>query len=647
MKTALRFALAALLIGCLSPLAYTADEPTKLKILFLGDTGHHKPADRFKQLQPIMEKRGILLTYSDKASDLNAKTLAEYDGVLIYANTEKITPEQETALLNYVESGKGFIPLHCASFCFQNSQKYIDLVGAQFQKHSTGVFRVQQEKIDHPILKDYGGFESWDETYVHAKHNEQDRTVLEYRAEKDGREPWTWVRTQGKGRVFYTAWGHDERTWGNLGFQNLVERGIRWACGQDPALAGAFVDAKAATTESGKLAGQESGKMPLVQGPPGGKPAMTPQRKDVKPFEYVDANVPFYPPGKREGADGPLKKMQKPLDPAESLKHMVLPVGFEARLFVSEGDLGGKPISMNWDERGRLWVLITVDYPNEMQPEGQGRDKIVICEDTTGGGKADKFTVFADKLSIPTSLCFANGGVIVHQAPHTLFLKSTKGDDHADVRKILFTGWKTHDTHAGPSNLRYGLDNWIYGMVGYSGFDGTVGGEHLKFNQGFYRFKPDGSKLELLRNTNNNSWGTGFSEEGTLFGSTANGNPSVYMPIPNRYYEAVRGWSSTVLGGIAGNAAFDPITDKVCRSIGTATSPPPPVMPCTPPATIPSIIGTGRPSSPSRRAICWPLLRSSRSARISARSRVGTCWPATTNGPRRSWPRSAPTATSG
>jgi hypothetical protein len=123
--------------------------------------------------------------------------------------------------------------------------------------------------------------------------------------------------------------------------------------------------------------------------------------------------------------------------------------------------------------------------------------------------------------------------------------------------------------------LHYGFDNWVYGIVGYSGFEGEVGGEHVSFRAGFYRFKlappqggqngdePGVSKLEFLRSTNNNSWGVGFSEEGVLFGSTANGNPSVYLPIPNRFYEAVRGWSSTVLGGIAGNPKFSPITDKV------------------------------------------------------------------------------------
>ncbi len=69
---------------------------------------------------------------------------------------------------------------------------------------------------------------------MHHRHNEKDRIVLSYRVDKNGKEPWTWVRTHGKGRVFYTAWGHDERTWGHPSFQVLLERGIRWAIGADP-----------------------------------------------------------------------------------------------------------------------------------------------------------------------------------------------------------------------------------------------------------------------------------------------------------------------------------------------------------------------------------------------------------------------------
>ncbi|HEX4590263.1 MAG TPA: PVC-type heme-binding CxxCH protein, partial [Gemmataceae bacterium] len=294
------------------------------------------------------------------------------------------------------------------------------------------------------------------------------------------------------------------------------------------------------------------------------RPEMTPKRTDVKPFEYLPADVPFYPPGEKWGTIGAgIKRMQKPLDPAESLKHYVHPVGFELRLFADESLLGGKPIAMTWDERGRCWVAVTVDYPNDLQPEGNGHDKILILEDTRGTGRADKVTVFADKLSIPTSLTMARGGVIVTQPPHTLFLRSTRGDDHADERTVLFTGWGTRDTHSGPSNLRYGPDNWIYGICGYSGFNGTVGGVKHRFQQGFFRFRPDGSALEFLRSTSNNSWGLGFSEEGLLFGSTANGCPSVFLGVPNRCYEKVRGWSAGGLPMIAQDNHFEPITENV------------------------------------------------------------------------------------
>lgn len=516
------------------PMAASAQTPT-IKLLFLGDNAGHQPITRFRLLQPVFEKRGIAMTYTDSVKSLNADTLAKYDGLVIYANHTKITPEQEAALLDYVASGKGFIPLHCASYCFLNSQKYIDLVGGQFKSHGTGTFTTTVAMPDHPIMKDYKAFTSFDETYVHTKHNEKDRIVLEYRVDKKGKEPYTWVRTHGKGRVFYTAWGHDDKTWNNAGFHDLVERGVRWAVNL-----------------------QNTGTAINVNY----VPKMTTVANDVKPFEYKDAKIPFYAPKfGAKGGGGP-KQMQLPLDAAESMKHIVHPTDFELKLFVSEPQIK-RPICMNWDERGRLWIAESVDYPNNRQQSGQGNDRIVICEDTNGDGKADKFTVFADKLSIPTSFVFANGGIIVTQAPNTLFLRSTKGDDVADERKILFSGWGTGDTHAGPSNLHYGFDGWIYGIVGYSGFNGMVGGERHKFGQGFYRFKSDGSKLEFLRSTSNNSWGVGWSEEGLLFGSTANGNPSVFLPIPNRYYEKVRGLSAGALPTIAISNKFYPITDKV------------------------------------------------------------------------------------
>jgi uncharacterized protein len=516
----------------LAPALVRADEtPPRLKALFLGDRGHHRPADRAAQLIPVLATRGVDVTYTESMSDLSPETLAKYDALLIYANTTRIEPDQERALLDYVAKGGGLVPIHCASYCFLNSPEYIALVGAQFQRHGTGEFDTKVVDPDHPTMKGLEPFRTWDETYVHHKHNQKDRHVLQVRAEGDREEPWTWVRTQGKGRVFYTAYGHDERTWGHPGFHDLIERGIRWAADK----------------------GEVFDSRPRV--PTG-----------LKPFEYVEAatGIPNYLAGKRWGTQGdPGRRMQVPVSPEESRKHLALPRGFEARLFAAEPDIA-KPICMAWDHKGRLWIAESTDYPNnKLRRDAEGHDRIKILEDTDGDGKADKFTVFAEGLNIPTSLAFAGGGVVILQAPDTLFLKDTDGDGKADVSKVLFTGWGTSDTHAGPSNLRWGFDNWIYGIVGYAAFRGEVCGERFNFAQAFFRFRPDGSKLESLRSTGNNSWGVGFSEEGLVFGSTANGCPSVYLPIPNRYYERVRGSSVRELQNIADSNRFFPVTDKV------------------------------------------------------------------------------------
>ena len=225
-------------------------------------------------------------------------------------------------------------------------------------------------------------------------------------------------------------------------------------------------------------------------------------------------------------------QFQLPLDPKESIKYTQVPADFELQLFAAEPDVI-KPIYVAWDERGRAWVIEARDYPHGIVPEGEpGHDSIKICEDTDGDGKADKFTIFADKLNLATSLVFVNGGIMVSEARHMLFLKDTDGDDKADVRQAILPGWGTGDTHAMQSNLERGFDNWLYGAVGYSNFRGTVGGKDLQFGQGVYRFKADGSALQFLHQFNNNTWGFGQNASGDIFGSTANGNPSFYGYLP-------------------------------------------------------------------------------------------------------------------
>ena len=90
------------------------------RLVFLGDRGPHRPKVRADVLIPAMRERGIAIEYTEDANILASPKMAEYDGLILYANIDEITPEQEAGLLAFVEGGKGFVPLHCASYCFRN-----------------------------------------------------------------------------------------------------------------------------------------------------------------------------------------------------------------------------------------------------------------------------------------------------------------------------------------------------------------------------------------------------------------------------------------------------------------------------------------------------------------------------------------------
>ncbi len=494
----------------------------------------HNPAKMFPYLAGPFARLGIQLTYvATPAEALDAKRLGYYDALMIYGNQIELSPAQESALMAFVEGGKGLVALHSASAMFTGSDKYISLVGAQFERHGAGDFTAQIVQPTHEVVRGIQPFETWDETYVHIKHNPVGRTVLMERTDAEGREPWTWVKTQGQGRVFYTAYGHDERTWNKPQFKQLIENAVVWAV--DAPTRAAF------------------------------------RRLEMPGITYLDGfNVPNY-----ENRT-PAPQFQMAFTPDQAQKFLLAPAEFEIKLFASE-PLVVKPIAMAFDERGRLWVIEAHDYPNIVTNGKAGNDQVKILEDGDGDGRADKVTVFADRLNLGTSLTFANGGVIVAAAPNMLFLKDTNGDDKADVQQILSTGWGTSDTHAGPSNLQYGPDNYVWGTVGYSGFAGTMDGRPTQFTQGAYRFKPDGSGFEYLVQSSNNTWGLGFSESFDVFGSTANGDPSWYLAAPNRHFENVAGLPGPQLGrgvspGYQSIARFTTITRRRRTSARSTTS---------------------------------------------------------------------------
>jgi putative membrane-bound dehydrogenase-like protein len=469
------------------------------EVLFLGNTSKHHDSGKYAPWLAIkLFESGINTSYTVDLNDLNPENLAKYDALIIYANHDVISPAQEAALKGFVEGGKGLVPLHSASGCFLNSEWYIKTIGGQFASHKTGDFKATITKPEHPVLKGITDFTTWDETYI-LKNINPDMTVLTERLEDGKRYPYTWVRNEGKGRVFYTAYGHEDRTWTNIGFLNLVRNGVLWALGDQ-------VQSRIAAL-----------KIPDV---------------DI----YNADTIAQYT--KRHI----VPKMQEALSPVESQKLTQVLPDFRVELFAMEPDIIN-PIAMAWDERGRLWVVESVDYPNTFkETDGQANDRIKICEDTNGDGRADKFTIFADGLNIPTSIILANDGAIVSMAPDIVFMKDTNGDDKADVTQVLSQGWGKGDTHSGPSNLIYGFDNRIWGTVGYSGFNGTINDQKLRFPMGIFRFPIDGSELSYLGKSSNNTWGLGVTEDNNIFLSTANNTHSAFYSMPeNNLIRAVPG----------------------------------------------------------------------------------------------------------
>ena len=497
-----------------------------IRVLFLGhESEHHNSNLYYPMLSRALGRDAIYFDYVTSVEEAlgDADYLGKFDALLLYANHGRIEPHQWKNLKDYVEGGGGFVPVHCASWCFGNEPGFDKLVGGRFKSHQGAEFAAKIVKPDHPAMKDVKEFTAWDETYFHNNHNTENRTVLMVRDAMPGDphtkpEPWTWVRTQGKGRVFYTASGHDQRVWSHSDFHQLIKSGILWS-----------VDDQARKRYDNFIAKR------------------TPLKYEKR------GNIPNY-----ERRPEPLQ-YQLPLSPEDSMKYTQVPVGFRMELFAAEPDVIN-PIYMAWDERGRLWVVETVDYPNEFKDGRKGNDRIKICEDTDGDGKADKFTVFAEGFNIPTSMTFARGGVILAHAPEFYFLKDTDGDDKADVREVLFTGWGVGDTHAGPSNLRYGFDNWIYGTVGYARFNGSLGGKQHNFGMGVFRFKSDASDIEFLHQFNNNTWGLGFNAAGDIFGSTANNNPTFFGGIPATVFGEDRQMSAKM---IADSRTFHPITPNI------------------------------------------------------------------------------------
>lgn len=209
------------------------------------------------------------------------------------------------------------------------------------------------------------------------------------------------------------------------------------------------------------------------------------------------------------------------LSPAAAQRQFSVPEGFEVRLFAAE-PMVVNPVTMTWDARGRLWVLELYEYPSGA-PEGtKGRDRIKILEDTDADGVADKVHVWADGLNLATGLLLGNEGAYVGQAPHLLHLKDTDGDDRADTREIVMTGFGLEDRHELLNGFTWGPDGYLYmthGVFTHSKVKNPNDPEDdgVIMNAAVARFHPKSKKFEVFADGTSNPWGVDFDAKGNAF----------------------------------------------------------------------------------------------------------------------------------
>ncbi|GGC40184.1 L-sorbosone dehydrogenase [Parapedobacter defluvii] len=235
-------------------------------------------------------------------------------------------------------------------------------------------------------------------------------------------------------------------------------------------------------------------------------------------------------------------------DPRKELESFNIAEGFEVTLFASE-PLVAKPIQMNWDAEGRLWVISSTAYPHVKTGE-EASDKVFILEDTDGDGVADKSTVFAEGLHQPTGILPGDGGVYVANSTEILHLSDTDGDGKADTRRRVLSGFGTADTHHLIHTFRWGPEGRLYfnqSIYIHSHVETPWGIRRLE-GGGVWKLEPHTLELDVYAKGLVNPWGLRFDQYGQSFLTDGAGEEGINYAFPGATFLASPGAEEILRG---------------------------------------------------------------------------------------------------
>lgn len=241
--------------------------------------------------------------------------------------------------------------------------------------------------------------------------------------------------------------------------------------------------------------------------------------------------------------------------PEEAVKRMKVPEGFQVKVIAAEPEIR-QPVTMTFDDRGRIWVIQYLQYPTpaglkpvkvdqylrteydrvpEPPPKGpRGADRITILEDPDENGRFRKAKDFVTGLNLASGMALGHGGVFVVQPPYLLFYPDRNGDDVPDGDpEVLLTGFGMEDSHAFANSLQWGPDGWLYGAQG-STVTARIRG--IEFQQGIWRYHPITKQFELFSEGGGNTWGLDFDRHGNAIAGTNFGGFAMLHQVQGGYY---------------------------------------------------------------------------------------------------------------
>ena len=268
----------------------------------------------------------------------------------------------------------------------------------------------------------------------------------------------------------------------------------------------------------------------------------------IRSLTLLIATAPFAFAQKEFGFDNRMASGQPYLTPEETVKRMKVPPEFDVKLFAGE-PLVVNPIAFTIDEKGRIWVIESFEYPSRTPKGKKPRDRIVILEDTKGTGVCDKRTVFCEGKDFPETFDLASGievgsgGVYVGAAPYLWFIENK--NDKPGKFEILLKGFGSQDTHEMLNTFQWGPDGWLYGLHGiYTESKIKTGdGPEQKMNAAVWRYHPAKKKFEVFAEGTSNPWGMDWRNTDGQFIACCCVIPHLFHIVPGGIYKRQAGAS--------------------------------------------------------------------------------------------------------